>query len=184
MVENLEKCQANLRVKTERIATLCLERANNDRFKAYSQQLKAYMMREGLNNAQDLFVIYLLDFSNDYAKVKRILSDLNVLSQIITKQTAKRCNLSVASNILKQINSKLGGESVRLQMPALLSKELVMVIGIDVCHSGLNSIVGFCATLDQTYNHYYNDFIIQPKFQELVEAKLDRCLRNALEKFK
>jgi hypothetical protein len=48
-------------------------------------------------------------------------------------------NLSVASNIMKQINTKVGGESVRLMLPETmqkLTKERIMVIGIDVCHAG------------------------------------------------
>jgi aubergine-like protein len=184
VADNLMKCQGNLRVKTDNIRTLCFERAKVDKFKAYQQQLADYMQRQGLKDNGSLFVVYILDFPSDYPKVKRVLTELNLLSQIITKSTAKRFNLSVASNVIKQINSKLGGESIRLEMPSLVSKELIMVIGIDVCHSGPNSIVGFCATLDNTFNRYYNDFIIQPKFQELVENKLDKCLRNALEEFK
>lgn len=57
-------------------------------------------------------------------------------------------NMSVASNVLRQINSKLGGDLFNLK----LSRELLsrtMLIGIDVCHSGPQSIVGFCATVNQ-----------------------------------
>lgn len=59
-----------------------------------------------------------------------------------------------------------------------------MAIGIDVCHSGPNSVVGFCATLDKYFNKYYNDYIVQPKFQELIKTELDRCLKNAILNFK
>jgi hypothetical protein len=55
-------------------------------------------------------------------------------------------NLSMASNIMKQINSKVGGESLRMKLPEFMHKEKVMVIGIDVCHAGKKSVVGFVAS--------------------------------------
>ena len=59
-----------------------------------------------------------------------------------------------------------------------------MAIGIDVCHAGKNSIVGFCATTDSYYNNYSSDIIIQPKFQEIIKKDLDRCLSKAIGSFK
>jgi len=49
--------------------------------------------------------------------------------------------MSVASNIMKQINSKIGGESVRVKLPEFMTTSKVMIVGIDVCHQGKNSIV-------------------------------------------
>jgi hypothetical protein len=57
-------------------------------------------------------------------------------------------NFSVGGNILRQINSKLGGDLFHLRF----SKELLpntMLIGIDVCHAGPTSIVGFCASINR-----------------------------------
>jgi hypothetical protein len=57
--------------------------------------------------------------------------------------------LSVAANILKQINVKLGGDLYNLRLKEnILPKTMLM--GIDVCHSGPNSIVGFCASINKT----------------------------------
>jgi len=58
-----------------------------------------------------------------------------------------------------------------------------MVIGIDVCHAGKKSVVGFCATINNSFNKYYNDIIIQPKFQEIVLKDLNTCLLNAMDAF-
>lgn len=82
------------------------------------------------------------------------------MSQVITKQTAKKINLSVASNAMKQINSKLGGDSVRMKLPQFMQKEKVMVIGIDVCHAGKKSVVGFAASKNASCTQYYSDIII------------------------
>ena len=91
-------------------------------------------------------------------------------------------NLSVASNILRQINSKLGGDLFNLRF----GKELfprTMLIGIDVCHSGPQSIVGFCATVNPTLSQYYSEKIIQKKGQEIVTAPLKDAIKRALECF-
>jgi aubergine-like protein len=55
-----------------------------------------------------------------------------------------------------------------------------MVVGIDVCHAGKKSVVGFCATTNKAQTKYYNDIIIQPKFQEIVKKDLSRCLLGAM----
>lgn len=92
-------------------------------------------------------------------------------------------NLSVASNIMKQINSKVGGESLRVKFPPFMQKEKVMVIGIDVCHAGQKSVVGFAASTNVQCTSYFSDIIIQRKNQEIIKKDLDRCLVNALKEF-
>jgi hypothetical protein len=91
-----------------------------------------------------------LERRTDYPVLKKLFSGMNIMSQMILKQTARKINLSVASNIMKQINSKIGGESVRMKMPEFMSSNKVMVIGIDVCHAGKKSVVGFCASTNQS----------------------------------
>lgn len=105
------------------------------------------------------------------------------MSQVIVKSTASRMNLSVASNIMKQINTKVGGESIRLKWPEFMYKERVMIIGIDVCHAGQKSVVGFVASTNQQQTSYFSDIIIQKKNQEIVKKDLDRCLVNACRDF-
>ena len=91
--------------------------------------------------------------------------------------------MSVASNIMKQINSKAGGESINVKLPKSIGKSRVMLIGIDVCHAGKNSVVGFVATTNRQFTSHYSDIILQPKYQEIVKNDLDRCLTEALKYF-
>ena len=186
--QNLNGCQGQLQVQTGKIEKLCLRKAQGtDKYRQYKEQIETFIMdlsrRNGTENFFDYFVVYMLDWPDDYDRVKRVLTELNLVSQIVTKQTCRKINLSVASNVIKQINSKLGGESIRIRMPQVIQEQKVMAIGIDVCHSGPNSVVGFCATLDKYFNKYYNDYIVQPKFQELIKTELDRCLKNAILNF-
>ena len=57
--------------------------------------------RVGGPDNMDYFIIYLLDRKNEYDRVKKMLTSLDILSQVIAKPTAKRINLSIASNIIK-----------------------------------------------------------------------------------
>lgn len=45
-------------------------------------------------------------------------------------------NLSKATNILRQVNSKAGGDLYYLKFPEAVEKKRTMLIGIDVCHAG------------------------------------------------
>ena len=58
-----------------------------------------------------------------------------------------------------------------------------MLIGVDVCHSGGNSIVGFAASTTREMSQYYSDFIVQKKGQEVVDAKLANCIKKAFDVF-
>lgn len=71
--------------------------------------------------------------------------------------------MSVASNIMKQINTKLGGESLRVKLPSFMQDSKTMVVGLDVCHAGKNSVVGFAASKNSHCTEFYSDIIVQPK---------------------
>lgn len=63
--------------------------------------------------------------------------------------------LSLASELLKQMNVKAGGDLYHISLSKPKYKH-TMLVGIDVCHYGPKSIVGFCATLNDTYSKYYS----------------------------
>jgi argonaute-like protein implicated in RNA metabolism and viral defense len=107
-------------------------------------------------------------FYDDY---KNIFYANNIISQVVTARNIRKANLSVASNILRQINSKIGGDLYNLQFSPELSPN-TMLLGIDVCHKGRNSIVGFCASINENMSQYYSQHIVQPRGQEIVDKEL------------
>jgi len=129
-------------------------------------------------------VLFLVNYDNDYHNIKKSFNKLSVLTQCINKRNLKRFNLSVASNVMKQLNQKTGGEHIRIQLPEPVIKSPTMIIGIDVCHAGKNSIVGVAASTNKYCTEYFSDFIIQPKFQELVKENLGPFMTKALTQFK
>ena len=125
----------------------------------------------------------MVNHENDYHTAKKAFAELSILTQCFTRRTGKRLNLSVASNIMKQLNQKTGGEHIRVNLPKAVTAAKTMVIGIDVCHAGKHSVCGFAASTNTACTSYYSDFIIQPKNQELVKRDLDHCLKGALQEF-
>lgn len=104
-------------------------------------------------------------------------------SQVVTVRNGAKFNMSKASNILRQINSKVGGDLFTMKFPAVLETIKPMLIGIDVCHSGPSSIVGFAASINPELSQYFSEFIVQPKGQEIVRGQMRDSLKRAIEAF-
>lgn len=117
-----------------------------------------------------------------YCKYKTVCYKHQIASQVVQAKTCKKFNFSIASNILRQLNSKLGGDLYNLNFSHDISPN-TMLIGIDVCHQGENSIVGFCASINQQLSQYYSQKIVQPRGQEIVNDKLTTVLKEALQIF-
>ena len=102
---------------------------------------------------------------------------------MVTVRKALRFNLSIASNVLKQINSKIGGDLYNIKFPEKMDSMKTMLIGIDVCHAGGNSIVGFAASINKEMSQYYSDFVVQKKGQEVIDAQIKEVLKKAMQTF-
>lgn len=114
--------------------------------------------KEGFDN---LFVICVVSNDSEYLKSKKVFNEKAIPSQCVHKKTLLKMNLSVASNIIKQVNSKSGGESVRIKLPLFIKETPTMTIGIDVCHAGrLNSVVGIVATTNLSLTSVYSEIIL------------------------
>lgn len=182
--QTLKQCQKSIQMRSGDFIQMELPdcKGNFNRLKEWLennlQQLKAKQKTK-----KQMFAVIILDKKQDYSKFKCAFTRENVMTQVITKQTCRRMNMSIATNIMKQINSKIGGESIRIKFPEFMNTNKVMTIGIDVCHAGKKSVVGFVATTNPSCTSVYSDIIIQPKNQELVVKDLDKCLSSALNCF-
>ena len=185
--KQLLQCQGQMGMKCRKIEMICISDAKQGPQKIHRELDKFISdlkhQRDAPQDNSGYFGIVIVGRQSDYPGIKQVFSKLGILSQCIQKFTAKKINLSVASNVMKQINSKMGGESLRMKWPAFM-KQKVMVIGIDVCHAGKKSVVGFCASTNQAQTRYYNDIIINPKNVELIKTELDRCIIAACNEFR
>ena len=126
-------------------------------------------------------VLIMLGDERQYKHFKNRCYSLDLISQCVRYQNfGKGCNMSVASNILRQINVKLGGDLFNIRFAKELNEQ-TMLIGIDVCHSGPNSIVGYCASINKARSQYYSERIVQQKGQEIVGPNLFECIKRTLD---
>lgn len=77
----------------------------------------------------------------------------------------------------------MGGDLFHLKLPEKMNSMKTMLIGIDVCHAGGNSIVGFAASVNKELSQYYSDFIVQKKGQEVVQTQIKECIKSAIDVF-
>lgn len=101
----------------------------------------------------------------------------------MTVRNGRSFNKSKASNILRQINSKIEGDLFHLKFPETMKDMRTMLIGIDVCHAGPSSVVGFAASTNREMSQYYSEYIVQRKGQEIVETRMKESLKKAIEVF-
>jgi argonaute-like protein implicated in RNA metabolism and viral defense len=84
-----------------------------------------------------------------------MLYDAGIPSQNIRPKTIsneKRLP-SIVRNILNQINNKMGNDTFQVTYSPKVSSE-TMLIGIDVCHGGKKSIVGFASSYNKEMTKY------------------------------
>jgi hypothetical protein len=94
-------------------------------------------------------VLVVLQRESNYSMFNEILLQYRMPSQVVTCRNGSKFNLSKATNILRQINSKAGADLYTMKFPESLTKKRTMLIGIDVCHAGPQSIVGFSASINK-----------------------------------
>lgn len=137
--------------------------------------INAKDVQQYLKNAdcpQYQFVLVLLSNRRQYTEVKKVLEiDLGITSQFVHLTIKKVTSLSIASNIIKQITMKLGGELYNVDLPKEIPKN-TMFVGIDVCHCGRESIVGFYSNASSNISKCYCDTASQKKGQEHISILL------------
>ena len=148
-----------LNIKVEMPHFIEVER--EDDYGSVKQQLLDYMM-DGPNSVfrHPKIVVVVLGREDNYRMYKELFHEFKIPSQVITARNGRSFNLSKASNILRQINSKIEGDLFELKFPQAMSKMKTMLIGIDVCHAGPSSVVGFAASTNPEMSQYYSEYIV------------------------
>lgn len=107
-------------------------------------------------------VLIVLDREHNYSAFKNFFSAKGIPTQVVRVQNAMKGNLSVASNVLKQMNPKMGVDNYSLQIPRGICKK-TMLIGVDVTHKPRKSIAGIVATFNDSLMQYNSQYLIQEK---------------------
>jgi len=112
-----------------------------------------------------------------------------VVSQVVLKSNLRKSEnkesfaYNLAAALLRQINAKAGGDLYHLTLPKLPHKH-TMLVGIDVCHFGPKSIVGFCATLNADFTQYFSQVWYQTKNKEICDSSfMKQSYSNAVDEY-
>jgi hypothetical protein len=138
---------------------------------------------DGKNFRHPSIALAVLGMERNYPMYKLAFDKYRMPSQVVTSRNARGFNPSKATNIIRQMNSKCGGDLFTMQFPASMDSIKTMLIGIDVCHSGKQSVVGFAASTNKAMSQYYSDYIVQSKGQEIVKDKMKDLIRKAIHVF-
>jgi aubergine-like protein len=133
-------------------------------------------------------VVFILDNYLDklYKEIKKhSLSFAGYNSQVIKPESLNRNAMSVASKILLQINYKLGGYTYKVNFAKDVTKQNLMIVGIDSSHiAGKRTGVAMVATMNNDFTEYYNkiDIIPESKKETLVFC-VASFLKEAISKY-
>jgi aubergine-like protein len=159
LLNSMQKASVSLGIRIEEPEWLEVQTMNE-------KEIRAYLTRPKAPNFK--FVLCLISNRGDYVRVKRLLEvDLGIRSQFVLNMYKKLSSLSIVSNIVKQINIKLGGESYKVDLPKEIPQN-TMLVGIDVCHCGNQSIVGFYSNACSTMSTCFCDTAPQKKGKEII----------------
>ena len=153
---------------------------------AFAQSIQNYYNKKVLPTIQAsggaikhsdfIFLVIMPDHTNHqdfYSFLKnKINCDSPVISQFVANRTIAKDNDRIFLNIIRQMNAKFGGDLWRMSFGNEISQQ-TMLVGIDVCHKGKQSTIGFCATYDPAMCKYYAQASSQPvKGQEIISSTI------------
>jgi hypothetical protein len=156
---DLAKASGQLKIKVEE--PYWIEVEDEQDMDELRFRLLEYMMESATSQFRHpTMCVAVLGREQNYKFVKEVFHEFKIPSQVVTCRNGSSFNLSKATNILKQINSKTGGDLFTMKFPEIMKSLRTMLIGIDVCHSGPNSIVGFAASTNSDLSQYYSEHLI------------------------
>ena len=116
-----------------------------------------------------------------YNAIKKVcINELEIPSQNVLMRTMNNKGLmSVCSNILLQMNVKLGKPLWLVKKPKAIS-ERTMLVGADVFHGKGESVIGFCATMDSNFSKYFSRTVTQKKKGEEIMVSIGKLVEEAI----
>ena len=133
---------------------------NSDNFDEWSNLIDKCIKTKKYNMVTFLLNDY-IDKNGLYTKLKFYTQEQKgIVTQCIKAKSLKKNALSVVSNILIQMNTKIGGISCVADFQEEIKKQNLMVVGVD--SSGyeeggkLFQNISFCASLDEYFTNYVN----------------------------
>ena len=144
------------------------------------------------------FVMVLMGHESIYHEIKKdSLSKNGYVTQMVKSFWLRKVNqgrggnekrkaMSIATKLLFQINSKLGGFSYILRLPQEVTSKNLMLIGIDSSHiSGKRTGVAMNATINNTFTKFYsNEEVILEANKDTLVFNIAKFVQKAIAEYK
>lgn len=122
-------------------------------------------------NRYNIIVILIDDYLKGiglYDAIKyNAIEEVGYNTQFIVTSSLRKNALSVVSNILIQMNTKIGGLSYSIDFSNTIGKKKLMIVGVDSSYFTENKIMyiklAICSTINDTFTQYHNQKIILPE---------------------
>ncbi|KRX05903.1 Ribonuclease H-like domain [Pseudocohnilembus persalinus] len=179
-VQNMQKAARSFGIQVEEPAAY-IEMKPNDN----PQQWVKTLENDIRQNGDPLVVVSLVKDKNAnlYKSLKQLLIDKSgIISQHVIAKSLFKNPLSVCSNILLQINAKLGKPLWFCEKVKTLNPKSVF-IGIDVSTQGGRTLVGFVSSLDPQQTQYNAQIQVQKATEKDYVRNIDKLMLNALINF-
>lgn len=137
-------------------------------------------------NIITLFIDDYLDNKGFYDMLKEFTQEKEgVPTQVIKQNSLRKNAMSVVSNILIQMNTKIGGCSYIVDMPKSIKDSHLMVIGVDSSgHDEKGKMfqsISFCASINDNFTDYYVDkTMVEIENYENTNLPISTFVRSAL----
>ena len=129
-------------------------------------------------NPKTRIVLVLTQYPDQKKAAKIALDKLGVPSQFILVPTVRK-PITVYTNLLKQMNSKIKQDLYRINIPKDFAN--AMVVGVDACHAGRDSIIGLAATYTPYFTQHYTEVAHQALDKENIGKGKDQPKKDAQE---
>jgi hypothetical protein len=103
--------------------------------------------------------------------IKKRLDEMGIISQfLLYKNISKKIGtMGVITNLLRQVNAKVGLDLYRISLPQKVRNANTMIVGVDVVNMGRKSIVGMCASYNEHLMQYYSESVYQELYKDQLK---------------
>ena len=115
------------------------------------------------------------------------LCEKGYISQVVRSSTiGKKGLMSICSQILLQMNSKLGGIPYIIKFDKTINERKLIVVGVDSSHiQGKRTGVGMVSTIDKDFSSFYNkEQIIKEENKKELTFCVSSFLEEAIQEYK
>jgi aubergine-like protein len=153
----------------------------SENYMDWTKEIQAYYKPDVYN----LVIIYLDDYLESlgfYANLKKFTLEAKGINTqfILTKSVYNKNAMSIVSNILLQVNAKIGGNSYTISFNSEITKKNLMIVGVDSSQVQGEHTVAMCATINNDFTEYTSK---KDKYEDSFNFPIASFIAEALTEY-